>query len=310
MALQRTRIDPALPLVWESIDTLRVGFDIAHARISEPSAAAQRLVHRLQRGIVTNTLSVVAAEAGCTPSERDRVQYACAKVLTYEGRDTCPDPTSQPVPAKKGARAPRGKKKAVTTDEAPKSSVKIVAVIGAQKTRARVIRSFEFRGYQAHPAATLQDLSVHTEPAPTLVVFIERFWATPHTLHQLVLLQYPHIMIRFTDQSVRVGPVVLPNKTPCGVCMQLSDSQDDPVLPIIAAQLLRTVPATETPIVTDYAAVIASHMWHAESSSRAPAAADGHYAYQYPVVSGHPAQVPAVHTYRTHEQCGCHMSYE
>lgn len=289
MAAQRTRIDPALPLLWESLETLRIGFDHALIRIDHPSAAVQRLLTRLQRGIVTNTLADVAAETGCTPAERDKVQYACAPVLTTQ-LATALSPDSTTGTNSDLARHPT-----------------VVAVLGNESTRNRILQSFCCRGFQPHPARTLGELHEGLAAPPDLVVHIERFWALPTALQELVMLGYPHLSIRFSDQSVTIGPIVTPNSTPCGVCMQIADTRTDPLLPMLAAQLLTTSPASETAAVTDFASSVAYSLWQSYKSSQRNIK---HFAFRYPVCAGKVHPAANVTEYTQHADCACHLSFD
>ena len=71
-------------------------------------------------------------------------------------------------------------------------------------------------------------------------------------------LGIPHLLIRFSDRAVHVGPVVETAGAPCHSCVSLGLVARDAALPLLAMQLHEKVPHSETPVAGEFAAVYAA----------------------------------------------------
>ena len=65
------RLDPALPLVWRTPDTLQVGIDPVVAVIPQVADAALPLVEGLRAGVTPSGAAMLAAHGGLEDSERE-----------------------------------------------------------------------------------------------------------------------------------------------------------------------------------------------------------------------------------------------
>ena len=232
----RLRLRPDLPVCWESPDTLRIGFERAHARVVAPTAGQQRLLGVLRTGIAESELPNAARRAGATPREARELLAAVA-----------PACLPQPPRGPGGAGGPGGRP--------------------PPATRIRVLDAGRpVPGFAAALAHGLGDSAVWAPQAESpdapdahgeLIVGIERFLEPLERAQRWLITGTPHLLVRFTDTCVLVGPIVAPQGAPCHTCAVLPVLQDDPAAAVLAAQLVETVPASETAEVGVLAAALA-----------------------------------------------------
>lgn len=269
-----TRVDPALPLCWESPDTLRLGFDRAEVRIPSPSAATQRLLDALRAGVPFGTLNRVAQHVGATAAERRALVERLAPVLVS---CVAAEPAEADTDTDTEADAEATGITAATTDTAAATATSIatttttrlrIAVHG-RGDAATILREASVRaGHEVvrwNPGLESQ-CADEPEPNPIppsdLVIVVERFLLPTRTTQLLIEHEIPHLLVRFSDRSVRVGPLVLPGSGPCTVCVTLHDTDGDPSLPTLAAQLPGSTPASETRACAETAATMVMGVIH------------------------------------------------
>lgn len=137
---------------------------------------------------------------------------------------------------------------------------------------------------------------------PGLCIVVERFMQPPATFHALAAAGVPHLAVRFTDRSVRIGPLVIPGRAPCVSCLNLSDVAADPGIPVLAAQLQGRFPAAETPASVEIASALALtyvHRWRRDS--------DWPHETQLrlTVAEEIPDPIPEEHSVLPHPSCAC-----
>lgn len=95
------------------------------------------------------------------------------------------------------------------------------------------------RGEAARERLRLAVPSAPREPLvrPDLVVLAPTRAAQLHDARHLVLDGTPHLLAEVRDTTGVVGPLVLPGRTPCLRCLDLTRSDLDPAWPALAAQL-------------------------------------------------------------------------
>lgn len=274
------RIDPALPLCWEDPQTLRFGFDHAEVRIPQPSAATQRLLGALRQGLPVAALTQVSQQLGATAAERRELLELVAPVLL---------PESPALGAEAGRPADRPPLR--------------IAVSGAGEAAEHLHAVIARAGWAPTKwgGPTLADDG--GLPADVdLCIVVERFMAPPSTFLALSGTSLPHLSVRFTDRSVRIGPLVLPGRTPCVNCVALAEVDADPGLPLLATQLSGQAPAAESPMSAALAAALVLsfvHRW--QTGSPWP----HHAQLRLAVAEGLPALVPAELRVRHHPACVC-----
>ncbi|MHA3723237.1 hypothetical protein ACXR2T_05095 [Leucobacter sp. HY1910] len=215
------KIDPDLPLCWEDPETLRVGFERAHARLHDPSPGVQRLLYALLRGIDPRRIAESASAVGITTREAELVIDTLAPALV--------SPSQSPG-------SPPGLRMAISDDgRAVPWLVEAIAATG------------------------LCDLSYDYErELPDLIVYVERFLEPLERAQRWLIAGVPQLLVRFTDTAVHVGPIVEPPGVPCHMCVTLEFIARDPAYPVLAAQLAAVKPQSETRAAVGIAASIAA----------------------------------------------------
>lgn len=228
---QFTRIHPDLPLCWEDSETVRIGFETPIARIKSPSAAAQRLMGSLRAGVSTAGLRKEARRLGATTRELDDLLGALAPALIT-------GPRSDVVRADT-LHVSRGSPRIVISDDGRE-------VTGLSHALESLL------GYPVDSGARPE--------ATDLVIHVERFLEPLERAQRWLILNLPHLIIRFSDQTVQVGPIIVPPGAPCHSCLSLSMVADDPALPALAAQLHGKIPRSECRPAAELAAVFAGRL--------------------------------------------------
>lgn len=293
-------IDPALPLCWEDPQTLRLGFDHAEARITAPSAGTQRLLGVLQRGLPLSELPRASLLVGATAAERRALIELVAPVLVTRPIGGANGSTR--AISRGGSNGERRETSAVGT--APVDTRRLrIAVLGrggaAESLRSAVGRAgWESLNWSLLPSEALASEHV----TPDLCIVVERFMEPPATFHELAASGVPHLAVRFTDRSVRIGPLVIPGRAPCISCLHLREVAHDPGLPALAAQLHGRFPAAETPASAEFASALAlafvHRRWDESDWQRVTQ-------LRLTVERGMPSTIPEEHSVLAHPDCAC-----
>lgn len=210
----RLRINPNFPLCWEDHETLRVGFEAAHARLHDPSPGAQRLLYALLRGIDPERIGESARIVGISTREAEGVISALSPTLV----------SAEPGPARGAPHASETLSIAVCDTGRPVPGLmEVIAGTGLCRL------DFELEQQQ-----------------PDLVILVERFLSPLERAQRWLIDGVPHLLLRFTDAAVHVGPIVVAPGAPCHACIALTLVAGDPAYPVLAAQLANTVPPSET----------------------------------------------------------------
>ncbi|KTR87384.1 hypothetical protein [Leucobacter chromiiresistens] len=268
-----TRLDPALPICWEDPDTLRVGFERPIARLSAPSAGMQRFVGALRRGIDANRLPEEARRVGAT---------------TAEARDAI----AQLRPAlRAGGPAPRA------------SALGAVATVICGSGRATPALA---QALAATGLCRLPNRDAFEDPGdPELVVYVERYWEPLERAQRWLMAGVPHLLVRFTDGAVHVGPIVPRDGGPCHTCVSLARVDRDAATAALAAQLAGAPVASETPELAVLAAAHAAGLIRAWLAGDA-AAHRTRIELDAPSTPGwSPPRVARVSRVDTHPECAC-----
>ncbi|TCK41700.1 hypothetical protein EDF60_2132 [Leucobacter luti] len=287
------RLRPGLPVCWETTELLRVGFDRAVARVVDPTPSQQRLIGRLVDGFPVSDLTDHARAVGATKQQTHALLAALGPALE----------------SVQDHRAGPAMDSAVDTEATPNAGP------GAARStpRTRPPRGFPIRTQMSDGARPLPGLSgtlsgsglcdfaKGTQP-PELVIYAERFVEPLERAQTWLMAGTPHLRIRFTDTSLIVGPLVIPPGAPCQSCATLAVLERDSAVPVIAAQLIGTRPASETHLVSIVAAATATELivaWRRGDPY------PHHTELTFPVAAGRVVGWPATHAVRPHRECAC-----
>lgn len=215
------RLDPAHPPLWRSASTLQFGAD-AVAVIEEPTRWQQRLIAELERGIPDGALDPVAIALGAPES-------AAAAFLRRIAAALCTPAVASP---RLRVQLPSGL--------AP-AHAEILLDAFAQ-TGADCSRS-EWPG--------APDEAV--DPGPPVIV-VAHHLIEPRRIAPLMSADVTHVPLILTGTGAEIGPIVVPGRTACVVCVAAHRRDADDAWPQIAAQLLGSpAPPVSTPILAEAA---------------------------------------------------------
>lgn len=265
-----TSIDPDFPVCWENPETLRVGFEHPIARVTNPTAGMQRFVGALRRGIDAEQLTHEARRAGATVGE------ARATVAQLE----------------------------------PALLVRRTAKLSAERTMPTALMCDAGRSVPAFPEVLRAAGACWFPPATTppkrtdidLVIFVERYWEPLERAQRWLMDEVPHLLVRFTDRAVHVGPIVPANGRPCHTCVSLERIERDPATAALAAQLAGAPVASERPESAVLAAAYAAELVHAWSRGDTDA---NHTRIVLPVSSARFIAQPRIESVEPHPECAC-----
>ncbi len=271
------RIDPSLPLCWESTETLRVGFDHAEVRLHDPAPRHQRFISLLQRGLLVGELAAATRKTGITARERTALLDELAPVL-------------ERVPLEQAHAYAQGQS---PVWPAPGDDTGSVEVIGEGEF-AHLLRS----------ALQMSGFEVAEGPcdSPAFAILLERFVGAATRAHHLVIYEVPHIPVRLSDRSMLIGPLVLPPGRPCLACVELHDSERDPLRTALAAQLLSVRPGAETTACAEVAAAVCSTLLR-QRGLGVPELRGTRL--KYAVRAGVPSVLPRVERIAPRPECAC-----
>ena len=314
------QIDPDYPVVWENTTTIRVGFERAIARVQAPSAAVQSVIAKLIRGTSADELAAEAtrvteaAVAALEPafvSERPGGEPAepthTTKPRAHAG---APPPRLRRAPLgpaspqlNRAARATARTRTQGSTDP-PRTTDGIKLPQPSVHTRVyddgREVPGLR-NALEANRVCAFERAAGPPDLAIEVLRYLEPLGRTSRWLGAGV----PHLLIRFTDATVKVGPLVAADGAPCHGCETLHLTDADPALPGIAAQLYGAVPCTETPEVGLLVGAAAAYFVRAWRRNEAWV---HHHQLSISVAHGRLDAIPSVAEIRTHPDCGCALS--
>lgn len=316
------QIDPGYPVVWEDTTTIRVGFERTIARVAAPSPTAQSLVAQLIRGATTAELAACATrlkEAMLTALEPALLRPDDAPAMPCRVRSAMPS-TQSGAPPLKLRRAPLGPASPSLGQAArdafqsrlPRSNTasRVTDGIEIPQSSVRTRISDDGRALPWLRAALEADSMCSFERAatpPDLAVEVIRYLEPLGRTSRWLGAGVPQLLIRFTDASVKVGPLIAADGAPCHGCETLHLTDADPALPAIAAQLYGDVPSTETAEVGHLLGAAAAYF--VQAWRRKEAWVHDHQV-SIPIAHGRVDAVPRVTQIPTHPGCSCALTDE
>ncbi len=267
-------------MCWESTEVLRFGFDRPIVRLRHPSTATLRFIDALRSGIASNDLATIARRVGITTHERRTLLAELAPALLKQAVPDAPAPSVHgPIPV----------------DQAVVHHVKsppLVSVMGNGHASHETRAALERAGAIIAP----------THERTQFAVVVEHFLQPANQAQPLLRYEIPHLLVRLTDQSVIIGPLVLQGGSPCLACLELHGLERDPLAPVLAAQLIGRTPATDTTVCAALVALHATLVFQ-HTMSGSPALASTRL--RFAVTNGTPTLIPRVESVPTHPACGC-----
>ncbi|QIK62255.1 hypothetical protein G7068_02845 [Leucobacter viscericola] len=273
------RIDTTFPMAWEDVDTLRFGFERAEVRVHQPSAGQQRFIASLLRGVDRNKVVAEAKRVGVTPREAHALIATLGPVLR-----------SDRVPVSAHTRS-MGMRTFLSDDGREVAGLRDALL-------ATKLCSFEGRSSTQNSAL----LSRHSARSIDLVVLVERFLEPLERAQKWLIEECPLLPVRFSDQSIVVGPLISADGNPCHTCVTLALLEADQALPTLAAQLYGRIPASETEagshMAAAWAAVLIRRWKNHDTSAHSTQ-------IEIPITAGVVSGAAQARHVKPHPECAC-----
>lgn len=226
------RLDPRLPLVWRTPDSLQLGVDRPPVVLSAVSRLDERLLDALRRGISRGGLDVIAATEGAGPAQVTHLLDLVRPALL----------------------PPRDAGSASGPDAGLPRRTGPVAVVGGGPTADRVADALARAGHDVTP----RPMSADADPRTALAVLVAHFAIAPAVYGRWSREDVPHLPVVIGDRHAVVGPLVEPGRTACCYCLDLGRRDADPAWPAIATQLLGRDSGSEAGLVPAELAALAA----------------------------------------------------
>ncbi len=215
------RLDPALPLVWRTPDSLQLGVDAPVVVLEQVTAADERMLTALQAGIADAALPAVGELCGLRPPETTALVAALSPALAR------PSPPTPPL-----------------------------ALLGVGPTAAALASAAGAAGATVVRPQRLADLDADVG----LVVVVAGYVVDAFVRAALVRRDIRVLPVVLGDSTARVGPLLTAGRGPCLYCIELHRRDEDPAWPAIAGQLQGRPPSAETPVVALEVAGLAARL--------------------------------------------------
>jgi bacteriocin biosynthesis cyclodehydratase domain-containing protein len=271
------RLDPAVPLVWRTPDTIQLGIDQPMVIFPGVTGALMQVLEALRRGVPRSGAILLGREAGASDGEIFALLHRLRPVLLGDGEPgqakRLPPASAPALVCVDGAGPTADRIRLLLHDlgfgvdslrnttttglDVPRerdtgTGAGTAAAIAADTASAAAERPLHHDDRDDIPGLEASAHSVHRlaapAPAPTvdLAVVVAHYVIDPARHGRWLNRDVPHLPVVFGDTSIRLGPLVEPGSGPCLYCLELARMDDDPAWPAMAAQLLRATAATET----------------------------------------------------------------
>lgn len=228
-----------LPMVWESPDTLRIGVEQPLARLTGLTAAEQRFLSALARGIPLSRVDEISKKCCLSPALRRALLEKINEVIEQKpARSLTKSPLRVNIVA--GGHWP-----------SPEWAQVLGGALGSTGAQCAVVRS------------------EHAVSDADVLVLPERYAAPLTRASPWLSLGVPVLSVRLRDRAVLVGPVLGRPGAPCLDCCNQAEADRDPAWAAVTCQVSGAPPPSETPAV---ALVVAAHAVNLLSGDEPPGA--------------------------------------
>jgi bacteriocin biosynthesis cyclodehydratase domain-containing protein len=205
------KLDGRHAIVWRDPFSLQLGVDPARVVLREVTTADERMIAALSSGVSRSGLDMIATSAGATEREVTAVLRAVKPLLLPE--------SVAPTPAR-------------------------VSIVGRGQTVERIASTLALAGASVSVTSTVPD-----EPAD-LGIVVGHYVLEPDSYGFWLRRDLPHFPVVFGDDSVLMGPLVEPGRTPCLFCLEHYRRDADASWSAIASQLWGRRSFAETALVS------------------------------------------------------------
>jgi bacteriocin biosynthesis cyclodehydratase domain-containing protein len=241
------RLDPHVPLIWRTPQSLQFGLDRPRVVLEEVSHADELVIAALVTGVSSSGARMIGNSAGLD----DNALTALLSAL---------EPALESASELATRSAPKS-----TPDQAATRLIPASVVVTGDGETAHLIRCL----LGTSGVAVIAD---EPEACPEFVVIVAHFAIEPEDHGRWLRRDIPHLAVVFGDETVRIGPIIQPGVGPCLYCLERHRTDSDPAWPAMASQLWQQRSALETPLVAQEVAaaavrlVLAQRMRHRAES--------------------------------------------
>ncbi|WP_053353319.1 hypothetical protein [Leucobacter musarum] len=265
---QRIQLITDVPVCWEDPHTLRWGFERAVARLHSPSAGQQRFVSALRRGVDADRLNIEAMMVGATLTDARAVIDALAPVtvaVETVAVEPVTDGAEVQTPSADARKLQPSALRAVVCQGARPSPALKFGLLACGVRMIAESEGIDDSNWLRNPYAGVGGASdrktaiAHADTAreADLAVIVERYWDPLARADRWAMRGIPHLLVRFTDRAVVVGPLIVAGRGPCHTCLTLHRVAADGATAALAAQLSASAVASER---GDAAVLAAAHI--------------------------------------------------
>ena len=263
------RLNPHIPVVWRTPDSLQVGIDAPLAVFDATAPGVERVIAVLRSGAPLPIVEYVAEASGASAVETAELLRVLQPALI---------PESQPEPVQRPWR---------------------VVVDGHAPTAQRIGGLLRELGVDVASHSAVASTADQAADAADLAVIVGYYALPPERYGRWLRRDIPHLPVVFSDTEIRVGPLIEPGSGPCLGCLELSHIDADAAWPAIAIQLLALPEVVED--VGQQIEVSALVAGWVIDRLRAARPGPGTTAAVIAVATG----VVTLREHRPHERCGC-----
>jgi bacteriocin biosynthesis cyclodehydratase domain-containing protein len=216
------RLDPTLPVVWRTPDSLQIGIDSPVVVLEQVTIADERLLSALRSGVAEPALPAIGELCGLRPAETAALLAALSPAL-----------------------------------ERPRAAVdQTLALLGGGPTAEALASAATACGARVTRPERPEDL----DTGAGLAVVVAGYVVDAFTRTALVRRDIRVLPVVLGDTTARIGPLLVPGVGPCLYCLELHHRDADPAWPAVATQLQGRPPAAETAVVALEVAGLAARL--------------------------------------------------
>jgi hypothetical protein len=208
------QLNPRFPVVWQTPSTLQIGVSPARVILENIPDAALPLIDALVKGISNSGAAMLATRAGLHGDYLDSLMVRLTPVMAA-------DETSPPT---------------------------AIHVGGALRHQAYFTQVLANLG---HPISPVEP---DTDDLEGEIVLLANFVLSPSLYQRWLRQDRVHTAVIFSDQSITVGPRVIPGQTACLHCLFEWAQAAQPASAALASQLWGRISATDTAQLASLAA--------------------------------------------------------
>ncbi len=205
------KLDGRYATVWRDPFSLQFGIDPVQAVLREVSTADERMIAALGSGVSRSGLDMIASSSGASEQDVSRLLRQLKSLLMSE-------------PAER--------------------STARVSIVGEGETAQRIAHTLALAG------ASVSLSAAATDEDSDLGIAIGHYVLDPESYGFWLRRDLPHLPVVFGDDSVLIGPLVEPGRSPCLYCLEHYRRDADASWSAIASQLWGRRTRSETPLVS------------------------------------------------------------